>query len=240
MIDRRELFTGGAAAALLLTSDAIAAPAAKPAPTAPHKPGSHEPVPLPFDPAKLHGLSAAMLTSHHDNNYVGAVKNLNKVEAELETTTKDTPGFVVFGLRERQLTYANSKVLHELYFGNLGGDGKLAGGLEKRLASHFGSSARWEEQFRAAAMALGGGSGWVMLDANFSTGALDIIATSEHAKALAFGQPLLVLDMYEHSYAIDFGSAHAKYIDAFFANVRWDEVERRLAKADRVIASLRV
>lgn len=238
MIDRRELFAGGAAAAMLLTSDAIAAPAAKP--PAPHKPGSHEPVPLPFDPNKLHGLSAAMLTSHHDNNYVGAVKNLNKVETDLEATTKDTPGYQVFGLRERQLTYTNSKILHELYFGNLGGDGKLGGGVEKRLAAHFGSAARWEEQFRASAMALGGGSGWVVLDANFSTGGLEIIATSEHAKALAFGQPLLVLDMYEHSYAIDFGAGHAKYIDAFFANVRWDEVDRRLVKAERVIASLRV
>ncbi|MBV8756755.1 MAG: superoxide dismutase [Deltaproteobacteria bacterium] len=225
---------------MLLTSDAIAAPAAKAPTPAARKPGSHEPVPLPFDPAKLHGLSAAMLTSHHDNNYVGAVKNLNKVETDLEGLTKDAPGYQVFGLRERQLTYTNSKILHELYFGNLGGDGKVAGGVDKRLAAAFGSAARWEEQFRAAAMALGGGSGWVVLDASYSTGGLDIYATSGHSQSLAFGQPLLVLDMFEHAYAIDFGAAHAKYIDAFFANVKWDEVDRRLAQADRVIASLRV
>ena len=82
--------------------------------------------------------------------------------------------------------------------------------------------------------------GWVVLDASYSTGGLDIYATSGHSQSLAFGQPLLVLDMFEHAYAIDFGAAHAKYIDAFFANVKWDEVDRRLAQADRVIASLRV
>jgi len=224
---------------MLLSTEAHARKPAVPPPAVP-KPGSHEPVPLPFDPAKLRGLSAAMLTSHHDNNYVGAVKNLNKVETAIEAATKDMPGFELYGLRERQLTYANSKVLHELYFGNLGGDGKVGGGVDKRLAAQFGSAARWEEQFRAAAMSLGGGSGWAMLAVNFSTGGLEIVATGEHAKALAWGQPLLVLDMYEHSYAMDFGAAHAKYIDAFFANVRWDEVDRRLAKAERVISTLRV
>jgi Fe-Mn family superoxide dismutase len=145
----------------------------------------------------------------------------------------------VFGLRERELTYTNSKILHEAYFGNLGGDGKIAGVIEKRLAAQFGSAARWEELFRASAMALGGGSGWVILDANFASGDLHIYATSGHSQSVASGQPLLVLDMFEHAYAIDFGAAHAKYIDAFFQNVKWDEVDRRLARADRAMAALK-
>jgi len=242
MTTRRELIqlAGGAAAGVLLT-DAIAEAKKMPPPAmAPAKPGSHQPVPLPFDPAKLRGLSAAMLTSHHDNNYVGAVKNLNKVEVDLDKVTKDTPGYDVFGLRERELTYTNSKILHEHYFGNLGGDGRIAGAIDRRLTEHFGSAARWEELFRASAMALGGGSGWVILDANYDSGDLRIYGTSGHAQSLAFGQPLLVLDMFEHAYAIDFGAAHAKYIDAFFQNVRWDEVDRRLARADRALAALKV
>jgi len=240
MTTRRELFqvAGGAAAGVLLTNT-IADARKMPVPAAPPRPGSHEVVPLPFDPSKLRGLSAAMLTSHHDNNYVGAVKNLNKVELEIEKITKDTPGFDVFGLRERELTYTNSKILHEQYFGNLGGDGKLAGAIDKRLVAQFGSAARWEELFRASAMSLGGGSGWVILDTNFATGDLHIYATSSHSQSVASGQPLLVLDMFEHAYAIDFGAAHGKYIDAFFQNVRWDEVDRRLARADRAMAALR-
>ena len=241
MTTRRELFqlAGGAAAGALLTSTIADAKKMAPPPAAPPKPGSHEPVPLPFDPSKLRGLSAAMLISHHDNNYVGAVKNLNKVELELDKVTKDTPGFDVFGLRERELTYTNSKILHEQYFGNLGGDGKIAGAIDKRLVAQFGSAARWEELFRASAMSLGGGSGWVILDANFASGDLHIYATSGHSQSVASGQPLLVLDMYEHAYAIDYGAAHAKYIDAFFQNVRWDEVDRRLARADRAMAVLK-
>jgi Fe-Mn family superoxide dismutase len=237
MTTRRELF-GGAAAVLLTTTiaDARKVPLPRPEVT---RPGTHDPVPLPFDPSKLQGLSAAMFTSHHDNNYMAAVKNLNKVELEIDKVTKDTPGFEVFGLRERELTYTNSKILHEHYFGNLGGDGKLGGSIEKRLAAQFGTAARWEEQFRACAMALGGGSGWVVLAANFASGDLHIYSASGHNQAVAFGQPLLVLDMFEHAYALDFGAAHAKYIDAFFQNVQWEAVDKRLAHADRAIAAFR-
>ena len=54
-----------------------------------------------------------------------------------------------------------------------------------------------------------------------------------HTQACAFGQPLLLLDMYEHAYAIDYGAAAAKYVDAFFPNIQWDEVNRRLESAQR-------
>ena len=95
------------------------------------------------------------------------------------------------------------------------------------VAAQWGSAAKWEEQFRATAMALGGGSGWVVLDLNYASGDLRIYGTSGHNQAVAFGQPLLVLDMFEHAYALDFGAAHAKYIDAFFANVNWSVVDKR-------------
>ena len=239
MPTRRDVIriVGGATAGALISP--TLAEAKVPPPQAPTKPGGHDAKPLPFDPAKAKGLSAAMLTSHHENNYTGAVKNLNKVELELQKIDKDTPGFVVSGLRERELTYTNSKILHEHYFGNLGGDGKLAGAIDKRLTASFGSTARWEELFRATAMSLGGGSGWVILDANYATSDLRIYGTSGHNQSVAFGQPLLVLDMFEHAYAIDFGAAHAKYIDAFFTNVKWAEVDRRLARADKAFGALR-
>jgi superoxide dismutase, Fe-Mn family len=200
--------------------------------------GAHKVLPLPFGPDRLAGISAAMITSHHANNYAGAVGNLNKVELELARVTKDTPGFLVSSLRERELTYTNSRILHELYFANLGGNGKR-GRLDARLAAAFGSAARWEELFRATALSLGGGSGWVVLDLDYSTGDLRIYGTSGHSQALALGQPVLVLDMFEHAYHLDFGAAHAKYVDAFFANVQWEEVARRLERGDRALAVLR-
>src|SRR5215510_16442949 len=127
-------------------------------------PRPHPVRPLPFDGRKLDGISERMIVSHHENNYGGAVKNLNKVEEELSRVTKDTPGFLVAGLKERELTFTNSMILHEHYFGNLGGDGKVSGDVAKRLARQYESFAGWEELFRATGMSLSGGSGWALLE----------------------------------------------------------------------------
>jgi len=122
---------------------------------------------------------------------------------------------------------ANSVYLHERYFENLGGDGKAAGEFSKALATQFGTAARWEELFRATALSLGGGSGWVVVARAPLTNDLRIIASTGHAPALAAGTPILVLDLFEHSYALDYGSAHAKYIDAFMANLNWAALDKR-------------
>jgi superoxide dismutase, Fe-Mn family len=201
--------------------------------------GKHEPVPLSFDPKKLRGLSERLLVSHHDNNYAGAVKNLNKVEEQLATVTKDTPGFLVAGLKERELTFTNSVILHELYFGNLGGDGKPAGAVASAVGASFGALARFEEVFRATGMSLAGGSGWTVLDYSFQTNDLRVYWSGGHSQALAFGAPLLVLDMYEHAYAIDYGSAAAQYVDAFMANVNWEAVNQRYERARKAGQALR-
>jgi Fe-Mn family superoxide dismutase len=228
MTTRRDFFelTGAAAAGAILSTTAAGADTKAP-PAKPIAAGDHKVLDLPFKPDKAKGL-----------NYAGAVKNLNKVELELAKITKDTPGFQVAALRDRELTFTNSKILHEHYFANLGGDGKLAGAIEKRLAAQFGSAARWEELMRATALSLGGGSGWVILDLNYATADLRIYGTGGHSQSVAFGQPLLVLDMFEHAYALDFGAAHAKYIDAFFQNIQWSEVDKRLARGDKALAAL--
>jgi len=199
-------------------------------------PGQHAPKKLGFDAKKLRGISEKMISSHWENNYIGAVKNLNKVEEELARAGKDTPGFLLSGLRERELTFANSVILHELYFGNLGGDGKAAGGIQNALSQSHGSFSHWEEQFRAIGASLGGGSGWTVLDWNLHTGALRSYWSGNHTQALAFGAPLLVMDMYEHAYQMDYGAAAAKYIDAFMQNVDWQEVNRRFEHASRLSA----
>jgi Fe-Mn family superoxide dismutase len=201
--------------------------------------GNHTTVPLPFRPASLNGLSERLVVSHHEKNYGGAVKNLNRVEQELSRVNAETPPFVTAALRERELTFRNSKTLHEAYFANLGGDGRRSGGIETTIAEAYGSSAAWEAQFRATALGLGGGSGWVILALELDTGALRTVGSAGHTQALATSAPLLVLDMYEHSYQLDFGAEHARYIDAFFANAKWDEVNRRLERAKAASGALR-
>ncbi|MEY4581374.1 MAG: hypothetical protein RL701_6077 [Pseudomonadota bacterium] len=177
-----------------------------------------------------------MITSYHENNYGGAVRNLNRVEQELAQTTPDTPPFVVVALRDRELTFRNSKTLHEAYFKNLGGNGKRSGAIESAIAQAYGTTARWEQHMRATGTGLGGGSGWAILAFELDTGALRTVASGNHTQVLASSVPLLVTDMYEHSCQIDFGAGVARYIDAFFANVNWDEVNHRFERAQRLAA----
>jgi superoxide dismutase, Fe-Mn family len=193
-----------------------------------------EPTPLPFDPSRLPGLSEKLLRSHWDNNYGGAVKNLARTREQLASVTRDTPPMLVAGLMERELTFRNSVVLHELYFGNLGGTGGPQGTIAARLGSAFGSLGRFEELFRVACAGLYGGSGWVVLEHDLRSRDLRLYWSGHHTQTVALGVPLLVCDLYEHSYALDFGAAAAKYVDAFWANVDWAAVDRRLAKAEAV------
>jgi len=242
-LTRRESFAAivGLGVASLAAPRALAARDEGNVPLAPYvPPGQHTPVPLPFDPKGLPGLSEKLLVSHHDNNYAGALRNLNAVELELARATKDTPGFVIAGLRERELSFTNSVILHERYFANLGGDGKPAGAVKDAITATFGGLPRFEELFRTTGLSQAGGSGWTVLDLDFSTGDLRIYGAGNHTQSVAFGAPVFVLDMYEHAYALDYGAAAAKYVDAFMANVAWSEVERRYASASAAWRTLQV
>jgi len=75
-----------------------------------------------------------MIVSHHDNNYAGAVKSLNKVGLELAQIKSDTPPYVVAGLHQSELTFSNSKTLHKAYFGNLGATANAAARSKRRSA----------------------------------------------------------------------------------------------------------
>jgi Fe-Mn family superoxide dismutase len=185
--------------------------------------------PLPFDPATLHGLSAHLVTSHHKNNYAGAVKRLNAIRAELGATAfAGAAGFQLNGLKREELIATNSMLLHELYFGCLGGNGQaMAPAMALALAANFGSVERWREEFVAMGKALGGGSGWVLLMFQPREGTLVNQWAADHAHALAGGVPILALDMYEHAYHLDFAAQAGAYVEAFMTNIDWEAVYQR-------------
>ena len=193
--------------------------------------GDHQPRPLYFDPATLKGLSEKLLRSHHENNYTGAVKRLNLVQQQLGQLAKDAPPFQTGSLKREELIATNSMLLHEFYFGNLGGDGKPSGTIADMIKAHYGSLETWEQEFRQTGLSLAGGSGWVVLAFDPHQGAAHTYWLADHAHSLGWGTPLLVMDMYEHSYAMDYGANTRGYIDAFFQNVNWDEVNRRTERA---------
>lgn len=181
--------------------------------------------PLTCNPAKLNGLSEKLILSHYENNYGGAVKRLNAITTQLaELDFANAPVFVLNGLKREELIASNSMILHEVYFESLGDNGILDGALHAALVRDFGSIERWRAEFTAMGKALSGGSGWVLLTYSPREGKLINQWASDHAHILAGATPILALDMYEHSYHMDYGAKAALYVDAFMQNINWEKV----------------
>ncbi|MBF8270767.1 MAG: Superoxide dismutase [Gammaproteobacteria bacterium] len=193
----------------------------------------HTPKPLPYAAGALQGLSERMIQSHWENNYGGSVRALNLVKQRLAEAmaVSDFPAIIYNDMKREHLIRTGSVVLHELYFENLGGSGPASAAVREKLSGTFGSYDAWEAEYRRIGAGLGGGSGWVMLALNRHSGLLENYWLADHAHSTPHATPILVMDMYEHSYQMDYGAAAARYIDAFFANINWDIVSRRLESA---------
>lgn len=185
---------------------------------------------LRFDSAKLKGLSPRLIESHWSNNYGGSVRALNETNRRLAAALADPdlPAFTYNDLKREHLMRTGSVVLHELYFDNLGGGGVPPADARNLIGTAFGDFTRWESEYRRIAAGLGGGSGWVVLGYNRHLQVLENYWMADHMHAPVTTEPLLVLDMYEHSYAMDYGAATARYVDAFFANINWQVVLDRV------------
>ena len=194
--------------------------------------------PLSCDPNRIRGMSERMIISHYENNYGGAVKRLNLIGEKLAGLDyTSAPGFVVNGLKREQLIATNSMILHEVFFDGLGEEGEPSSNLKEALVRDFGSYDRWRAEFIAMGKALGGGSGWVLLTWSPRDRNLTNQWASDHCHTMAGGTPILALDMYEHSYHIDYGAKAANYVEVFMAAINWPSVQRayeRLLKLDQL------
>ena len=112
-------------------------------------------------------------------------------------------------------------ILHEVYFDSLGGSGAPDSTLVDAITRDFGSIDRWRAEFSATGKAMGG-SGWVILAYSPRDMRLVNQWAADHTTTLAGGRPILVLDMYEHAYHMDYGAKAATYVDAFMDAIRWD------------------
>jgi Fe-Mn family superoxide dismutase len=187
--------------------------------------------PLGCDPARIKGMSERLIVSHYENNYGGAVKRLNLIQEKLaELDYSKAAGFLINGLKREELIAMNSMILHELFFDGLGDPSEPGAVLKEALARDFSSYERWRAEFVAMGKAMGGGSGWVLLSWSARDRRLVNQWASDHCHTLAGGNPILALDMYEHSYHIDFGAKAATYVDTFMEAIRWDSAERLLSK----------
>jgi superoxide dismutase, Fe-Mn family len=235
-IERRDFLHGvglaaGAAAASTLIQQPAQAQAAAPSGA---KPMAYEIKPFSLDPKSVKGISEKILISHYENNYVGAVKRLTAIAAQLaELDYSKAPGFVINGLKREELIAMNSMILHEAYFDSLGGGGAARGSLADALTRDFGSVERWRAEFSAMGKAEGGGSGWVLLMYSPRDKRLVNQWAADHSNAIAGGRPVIALDMYEHAYHMDYGAKAGGYVDAFMEAINWDNAVKLYERHSR-------
>jgi Fe-Mn family superoxide dismutase len=180
----------------------------------------------------MNGLSERLLVSHYVEHYGGAVRQLNAIRARLAALDRTrTPDFEINSLKREALIAANSVVRHEIYFESLGGHGdnpptgriEPPAELAQALERDFGSVMAWHAGFTTIARTPGG-SGWAILAWSASLGRLVNQWVADDAHGLPGVTPILVLDMYEHAYHLDFGSDVAAYVDKVMANLNWPRI----------------
>lgn len=187
----------------------------------------------------LQGLSDALLANHFTlyEGYVANINKLNDALVELEKPAlpagrNDKFGTLEFAEMNRRFGWEwNGMRLHELYFGNLTKEstGLGDGTLKEKIKKEWGSSAMWEKDFRA--MGAMRGVGWVVLYYDAQAERLFNVWVNEHdAGHLAGTIPLLVMDVFEHSYMLDYGTKRVDYIDVFFRSIDWAVVGKRLSE----------
>jgi Fe-Mn family superoxide dismutase len=178
----------------------------------------------------MEGFSEALLKNHF-TLYQGYVTNTNKALEILDQALKnDKAGTPEYAEVKRRLGWEfNGMRLHEYYFENLGGKSPLdkKSMLGKKMSADFGGYEAWEKDFKATGSMRG--IGWVVLYQDLTNGKLMNLWINEHDVSHPAGcQPLLIMDVFEHAFMLDYGLKKADYIGAFFKNINWSAVEARL------------
>jgi Fe-Mn family superoxide dismutase len=161
--------------------------------------------PIAVRPSTLNGISERMIVSHYENNYGNAVRTLNAVPGNLGGFRRAGPNS---GLGRSDW--------HE-----------VPDALAAEIAADFGSASAWRREFVGTAQSLADGSGWVLLAYSRRQKRFWNQIATDYTQAAVDAAPVLVLDMYEHAYQIDFGANATAYIDTFFRNINWEAVLKR-------------
>lgn len=174
-------------------------------------------------------LSAEQIAPHHTAHYGGALRGYSGLDSKLEESIKTGTAIDAnaYGAMQRaRQSKGNSVVLHELYFDGLAATlpdpkAEVRAAIEKR----FGSLDKWASDFQASAKAA---TGWAMLTFHPVNGKLYNVVSDEHAQGLLWmAAPLLVIDVYEHAFYIDYHNRKAEYVEKFMEHIDWPEVTTR-------------
>jgi len=170
----------------------------------------------------LEGLSLKMLAEHF-KLYEGYVKKANEIQEKIAAADKSeaNASYSYIGELKRQETFSvNGIKLHEVYFGHLGGDGVPSGELVKMIERDFESLDKWQEDMIVTGISA---RGWAVLAYDFKDNRLHNYGADAHNVGAVWAAiPLIVLDVYEHAYFMDYGVNRKDYISSFFKNLNWD------------------
>ncbi|MPL91251.1 Superoxide dismutase [Fe] [bioreactor metagenome] len=188
---------------------------------------------IPQDYSHLLGMDgfSDKLLEMHFTLYQGYVRNTNilleLLQRLLDANRTSGPEYAE---PKRRLGWEfDGMRLHEYYFDNLGGDGRISRKcpLIKKIKADFGSYDKWEQDFKATGMMRG--IGWSVLYQDITNGQLINFWINEHDTGHPTGcKPLLIMDVWEHAYMPDYDLKRNDYIDAFFSNINWNVVQQRL------------
>ncbi len=230
LLTRREVLTMGAVAA----AGALVAPAfaAAGTPAAPASSAGEPYVAKDFSglQGKLDGLSASQIEQHL-KLYKGYISKSNELRGKLKDVELTSANQTYSAIREmlvEQSFAVNGVIYHEFYFGNLGGKGgDPTGDLKAAMDERWGTTGKFNDFLKAAGKSV---RGWVVIGFNTRGGFIDSFGLDSHnIGSPANFVPLLVLDVYEHAYMVDYGIDRGKYLDAFMKNIDWDVVGKRFA-----------
>ncbi len=181
--------------------------------------------------AELSGISQKTIDVHYGKLYQGYVKKWQEIQEKLKTVDESTANASFSDLRELKIEesfVSNAIVLHEAYFDILGGEGKAEGEILKMIEKDFGSFEKWLNNFKALGLC---SRGWVVLGYDFNDGKLkNFLLDAHNLYGVAGTAPVLVMDMYEHAYFMDFGSDKKSYIETFFQNLNWRVIDQKFHK----------
>jgi superoxide dismutase, Fe-Mn family len=162
----------------------------------------------------------------HLKLYEGYCKKIDEIRKKISSSSEEGNSTYseIRGLKIEEGFCINAVKLHELYFENIG-NGK-AEEVKKIIENDFGSFSKWEKDFINSALSA---RGWVVLAYDWIDRKLhNYVCDMHHQGGIWQVIPILVLDMYEHAYFIDFGTEKKKYIELFLKNINWEIVEERL------------
>jgi Fe-Mn family superoxide dismutase len=177
-------------------------------------------------------ISKEVMTLHHDKHHLayvnGANADLEKLEksrkGELEIDIKST-------LKDFSFNFAGH-ILHSLFWTNMGPNkgGVPKGKIAEQINKDFGSFTAFQKEFSAAAKTVEG-SGWALLAFDKETKQLFVIQIEKHNVSTVVGlHPLLVLDVWEHAYYLDYKNDRAKFVENWWNVVNWDDIENRFSE----------